>query len=92
MDDYALTPRYRNDLSGIWQVMVEEASESEGLRLKSLTMFPTKIDRFMARRLAPDEDDSRWVRGKITELSAELGTSASRISDHKGQLVFDLTV
>ena len=91
VDDYALTPGYRNDLSGIWQVKVGESSEFEGLRLKSLTVFSTKIDRFMARRLASDEADSRWVRRKITELSAELGTDVGRISDREGQLVFDLT-
>ena len=78
VDDYALVPEYRNDISGIWQVAVEETESpnvNHGLRLKHLEMFPTKIDRFAARRLECNEADFDWVQRKIGSLSAELGTN-----------------
>jgi poly-gamma-glutamate capsule biosynthesis protein CapA/YwtB (metallophosphatase superfamily) len=79
VDDYALTPGYRNDLSAIWQVTIEErTSESEGkpLKLKELKIYPTKIERFAARVLESQEDDFRWVNDKIATLSGELSTTA----------------
>ncbi|KAK3723449.1 hypothetical protein LTR37_001701 [Vermiconidia calcicola] len=77
VDDYALTPGYRNDLSGVWRVTVREApgdAGEGGLELKRLEIFLTKIDRFMARKLDRKEADFDWVREKIRDLSAELGT------------------
>lgn len=88
VDDYALTPEYRNDLSGIWQVQVEENESSGGLKLKRLDVFPTKIDRFRARRLDAGEVDSEWVREKIKELSAEMGT---HVEDGEGCVTVDLS-
>ncbi|KAK4507933.1 hypothetical protein PRZ48_001668 [Zasmidium cellare] len=87
VDDYALVEGYRNDLSGIWQVHVEE--RSSGMRAKRLEFYPTKIDRFMARRLEPGEDDSRWVRDKVVQLSAELGTKAVN-DEAEGRVIVDI--
>ncbi|KAF2172407.1 hypothetical protein M409DRAFT_63106 [Zasmidium cellare ATCC 36951] len=88
VDDYALVEEYRNDLSGIWQVHVEELGEE--LRVKRLEFYPTKIDRFMARRLDPGEADSAWVREKIVQLSAGLGTRAIDDDDVEGRVVVDV--
>lgn len=89
VDDYALTPEYRNDLSGVWRVCVEEDEQGESgvsgsdisrregggkLKLKMLEVFPTIIERFRARRLEAGEPDSEWVRQRIKSLSAEFGT------------------
>ena len=74
VDDYALNAQYRNDLSGVWRVNVKETEDKERLELSQLEIIPTKIERFQARRLRPDEADSEWVRGKIKALSREFGT------------------
>lgn len=92
VDDYAVTPGYRNDLSGIWRVTVEEQATAEStrtLRLKKLEMYPTKIDRFVARRLQPDESDCQWVREKLRDLSAEFGTTVD-LSSTDGRVTVDL--
>ena len=94
VDDYALTPEYRNDLSGVWQVIVEETGCDPGkgsLRLKRLEIYPTKIDRFVARRVSSSEADSDWMRGKIKDLSAELGTTVEPESGGEGRVMVDLT-
>jgi poly-gamma-glutamate capsule biosynthesis protein CapA/YwtB (metallophosphatase superfamily) len=94
VDDYALVEEYRNDLSGVWRVTVEETEDvekEEGLNLKSLEVFPTKIDKFMARRLRKDETDCEWVRKKVRDLSAGLGTNVDVQSSSDGSVILDLT-
>ena len=91
VDDYALTPEYRNDLSAVWRVAVEENDGKGGLKLKNLEVFPTKIDRFRARRLDASEPDSDWVRQKIKALSAELGTSVEMEEGGEGRIIIDLS-
>lgn len=94
VDDYALTPKYRNNLSAVWQVNVEEVTgefSEKGLKLKRLDVYPTKIDRFMARRLGSNEVDHEWVREKIKDLSAEFGTIVELESGGEGRLMVDLT-
>ena len=81
VDDYALTPGYRNDLSAIWQVMVEESLDHTGeksLRLKQLKILPTRIERFQAQALNSGDEDFRWVNDKIAKLSHDLGTTIDR--------------
>jgi poly-gamma-glutamate capsule biosynthesis protein CapA/YwtB (metallophosphatase superfamily) len=93
VDDYALTPGYRNDLSAIWQVTVEEAmKEPEGrsLRLKKLKVYPTKIERFAARVLESREDDFRWVNDKVATLSGELNTTVDLPSEDEPYATFSL--
>lgn len=93
VDDYAVVPEYRNDLSGIWQVTVEETPVSEGgagLRLSQLDIFPTRIDKFQARRLKSSEPDCDWVREKVKGLSAESGTVVDLESGRDGSIVVDL--
>lgn len=77
MDDYALVEEYRNDLGGVWRVVVQQQQdEGDGGKVvvKRLEMFPTKIEKFAVRRLRAEEEDAAWVRGKVKELSEELGT------------------
>lgn len=95
VDDYALVPDFRNDLSGVWSVQVEVGDGGEGgesrLKLKKLEMHPTKIDRFAARRLRLDEQDSRWVRERIRTLSAEMGTDVQLEEGGEGRAIVDLS-
>ncbi len=98
VDDYAVTPGYRNDLSAIWQLTVSEAQDANdsadsdntcSIKLKSLEIHPTIIERFQARRLQPKERDNVWVCQKIKELSHELGTEIFLDKD-RGTAVLDL--
>lgn len=91
VDDYALVPEYRNDLSGIWRVSIEESEDGETLRLRSLEMYPTKIESFTARRLYSYEKDSQWVRQRVKMLSQELGTHAEFEHEGEGRLTVDST-
>ena len=80
VDDYALVREYRNDLSAIWQVTVEETLDDAGkeqLRLSKLRIYPTKIERFAVRLLENREADFQWVNDKVAKLSAELGTTVN---------------
>jgi poly-gamma-glutamate capsule biosynthesis protein CapA/YwtB (metallophosphatase superfamily) len=93
VDDYALTPEYRNDLSAIWRVTVEKPADSDSggsVRLKQLDIYPTKIDKFMARRLESKEPDCDWVRERIRDLSAGLGTEILLETGGDGRVTVDL--
>ncbi|KAF2101768.1 putative polyglutamate biosynthesis protein [Rhizodiscina lignyota] len=89
VDDYAINQSYRNDLSAIWRVTVE-GKDQEGLHLKSLEIFPTRISRFQAELLDSNDPDHDWVREKITKLSGEMGTVMSEAAGDRGQLVLQL--
>ena len=85
IDDYALTPEYRNDLSAVWRVNVVE--DGARLKLDKLEVFPTRIKTFQAQRLTTDESDFAWLKGKLTALCAELGTRVERDVGDDGQLM-----
>lgn len=95
VDDYAVKSDHRNDLSGVWQVTVSERDASDdgqakaGLELRSLEMFPTVIRKFQVWELNADEPDAKWVREKIRDLSAELGTRVI-LDDERGTVRVDL--
>lgn len=95
VDDYAVKEQYRNDLSGVWQVTVAEGDASGddqvkgGLELRTLEMYPTVIRRFQVWKLDADEADAKWVREKIRDLSAELGTKVV-MDDERGTVRLDL--
>lgn len=75
VDDYALTPEYRNDLSALWRVTVEEKGSGK-LELAQLEVFPTRINRFQAEALEPSSADHEWVMDKVTNLSqSHFGTN-----------------
>jgi hypothetical protein len=96
VDDYAVSEGYRNDLSAVWRVRVRETEkETErglglGLKLERLEIFPTRIERFRATLLDPDDGDHVWVRKKIAGLSGEFGTVVNKELGEEGQVVVDL--
>lgn len=90
VDDYALVEEYRNDLGGVWRVVVQQQQdEGDGAKVvvKRLEMFPTKIEKFAARRLRAEEEDAEWVRGKVKELSGELGTEVVVEEGGEGRVI-----
>ena len=96
VDDYALVPDFRNDLSGVWSVVVEEGESGGeggggGLKLKRLEVHPTKCEPFVTRLLRPEEPDSQWVRERIRLLSAEMGTDVKLEAVGAGRAVVDLS-
>ena len=90
VDDYAVTTEYRNDLSAVWRLHVEDMAVDKGSaststvvpaegaawRLKPirLQILPTRIKRFQAELLDPGDSDWAWVTEKIRTLSAEMAT------------------
>jgi poly-gamma-glutamate capsule biosynthesis protein CapA/YwtB (metallophosphatase superfamily) len=87
VDDYAVNEEFRNDLSAVWQVRVTEEGE-EILKVRQLRVIPTRIEKFVARRLGAEEGDNCFVRDKIKMLSQEMGTRSKVEGD--GSLVVDL--
>jgi poly-gamma-glutamate capsule biosynthesis protein CapA/YwtB (metallophosphatase superfamily) len=96
VDDYALTPEYRNDLSAVWRVYVEEMDSAEeegkkkGLKLKRLEVWPTRIKDFQVNLLEIKDPDHEWVRNKITSLSQGNGMKGLQFLEKDGQLVIEL--
>lgn len=88
VDDYALNEEYRNDLGAVWRVCVKEGHG--GVVLDRLEIFPTRIDRFRAMLLDFEDGDHRWVREKVSWLSAELDTSVRADTGTLGQIIVDL--
>ena len=102
VDDYAVDSGYRNDLSAIWRVSVDEveggaetgAAESQNdkqtrLKLKRLEIFPTRIKSFQANLLEPSDPDHGWVRERITQLTRELGMQDKLGIGTEGQLIYE---
>lgn len=97
VDDYAVNDEFRNDLSAVWRVSVEpvrveggEGKGEGGLRVKSLEVFPTRIERFQAEVLEQGDPDHGFVVHKVRALSKEMGTVAREELGGKGQLIFEL--
>jgi len=92
VDDYAVVSGYRNDLSAIWTVSVEEddATARERLKVKRLEIFPTIIEQFRVRLLEADEPDSDWTRKRIKDLSAQLDSRVQVQEDGKGRLLLEI--
>lgn len=90
VDDYALVEEFRNDLGGVWRVVVGQQYEGGKVVVKRLEMFPTKIEKFAARRLGAEERDSEWVRGKVRELSAEFGTEVVVEEGGEGRIIVEV--
>ncbi|KAK8217592.1 hypothetical protein M8818_001351 [Zalaria obscura] len=94
VDDYAVTLGYRNDLSAVWRVTVEEigaGGKGNGLYLRKLEVFPTRIRHFQAEVLEPGDADHEFVREQVRSLSMELGSRPEREAGDEGQLVFNLS-
>ena len=89
VDDYALTPDYRNDVSAVWQITVVEGNNRRLTPMK-LEIFPSRIKHFQAFLLDSKDADHGWVREKLTALSGELGTSLRSDLGDEGQIVIDI--
>jgi poly-gamma-glutamate capsule biosynthesis protein CapA/YwtB (metallophosphatase superfamily) len=96
VDDYAVTLGYRNDLSAIWRVIVEEFDQAEGveekraLKLKRLEVYPTRIKDFQVNGLEAKNPDNEWVREKIFSLSRANGMKELPFMGRDGQLIIEL--
>jgi poly-gamma-glutamate capsule biosynthesis protein CapA/YwtB (metallophosphatase superfamily) len=92
VDDYAVDEEYRNNMSAMWSVIVEErpSDRESSLKLKRLDIYPTAIRSFQALILEPGVRDHDWVTNKIRTLSSRFGTRMQTEPAGDGQLVLDL--
>lgn len=90
VDDYAIDGEYRNDLSAIWRVHVEETEDGKKLHPKMLEVFPTRIKRFQAQILGVEEPDYDWVVGKIGDLSRYYGVGFENERGEDGQMMLHI--
>ena len=90
VDDYALTPEYRNDMSAVWQITVVEQGSNRRLRPIKLEIFPSRIKHFQASLLDSRDPDHGWVREKLTALSGELGTSVGSDLGDEDQIIINI--
>ncbi|OAP56561.1 hypothetical protein AYL99_09740 [Fonsecaea erecta] len=91
VDDYAIEPNFRNDLSAIWKVSVEERTEKtkgeSELEVKRLEVYPNRIERFQARLLKRDDPDHEWVEQTFRRLCDQFGTQVEKDLGDEGQIV-----
>jgi poly-gamma-glutamate capsule biosynthesis protein CapA/YwtB (metallophosphatase superfamily) len=78
LDDYRVDPVLRNDLGLLWLVDLDERGPSR------VEAAPLKLD-YCHTRLA-DGDDADWVRHRLRDACAALGTTAT---EHDGRLVVE---
>lgn len=96
VDDYALSPAYRNDLSAVWRVSIEEVdqagdvSERTPLKLRRLDVYPTRIKDFQVNLLETKDPDHEWVKDKIISLSRANGMKELPFMGKDGQLIIEL--
>lgn len=88
VDDYAVIPNFRNNLSAVWRVCVAEVQS--GLELERLEVFPTRIQNFHAHQLEKEDADHEWTRRKFRELCNVFGTNVREELGSQGQIVIDL--
>lgn len=75
VDDYAVDEQYRNDLSALFQLNIESLSESKSIRLRSISIFPTRCSNFQVNQLNRDDPDWTWIKDKFIQLSNTHGKS-----------------
>ena len=70
VDDYAIDPAFRNDISALWRVIVEPKTGADNkLEVKKVEIYPTFCRRFIASRLEKNNPDYAWVKGTFQRLS-----------------------
>src|SRR5574341_2250104 len=67
VDDYAVDPEERNDLSFLFEVLVRNGS------VEALRLHPVRVEGLRVRRAPPD--DACWLRRRLEVLAAASGTS-----------------
>ncbi|KIX06299.1 uncharacterized protein Z518_04274 [Rhinocladiella mackenziei CBS 650.93] len=90
VDDYAVDPRWRNDLSAAWRVTVGQKDGNERLEVRKLEVFPNRIQLFRANLLKRDDEDHEWVERKFRELCNGFGTRVEKDLGHDGQIVVNV--
>ncbi|KIW12881.1 hypothetical protein PV08_08068 [Exophiala spinifera] len=85
VDDYAVDPNWRNDLSAAWRVTVAEVADR--LAVKTLEGFPNRIQNFQAHLLNARDDDHKWVGTKFRDLCATFHTVVDDELGPESQLV-----
>jgi hypothetical protein len=81
LDDYAIDEQYRNDLGALFQLHItissplssDENQKSKLIRLQSLSIFPTRCSSFQVNRLNFDDNDWKWIKEKLLQLSKTAG-------------------
>lgn len=89
VDDYAVNPQYRNDLSAAWNVLVAESAAGK-LESKKLEIFPNRIRKFRANLLTRDDSDHDVVCDRFRALCGEFGTEVSPDLGEQGQLIVNI--
>ena len=96
VDDYAVSPAYRNDLSAVWRVSIEEVDHAGDvnartpLKLRRLDVYPTRIKDFQVNLLETKDPDHEWVKDKIISLSRANGMKELPFMGKDGQLIIEL--
>lgn len=89
VDDYAVTQGYRNDLSALWSLTVEE-TEPRNLELVSLEVHPNRIENFQSKILDMKDPDHGWLVETIIGRSrSDFGTEGFEFAKD-GHLVLSL--
>lgn len=89
VDDYAVNPQFRNDLSAAWNVHVVGLSDGRAV-LKRLEIFPNRISKFQANLLSRTDSDHNFVCDRVRTLSAQFGTIVDTELGEQGQLIIDI--
>ncbi|KIX99591.1 uncharacterized protein Z520_04224 [Fonsecaea multimorphosa CBS 102226] len=91
VDDYAVDPKFRNDLSAAWKISVGERTEKKAgeseLEVKRLEVYPNRIERFQAHLLKEGDPDHEWVEHTFRRLCHEFGTQVEKGLGDEGQIV-----
>jgi len=94
VDDYAVDPGWRNDLSAAWRVTVSEKDQNDkrggGLEVRKLEVFPNRISLFHANLLSAEDEDHKWIERKFRALCTALGTKVEKELGEEGQIVVDV--
>ncbi|KIW93775.1 uncharacterized protein Z519_05090 [Cladophialophora bantiana CBS 173.52] len=93
VDDYAVDPKFRNDLSAAWRVSLGEKTEKEGkseLEVRRLEVFPNRIERFHAQLLQKDDPDHEWVEHIFRKLCHRFGTKVEKDLGGEGQIIIEV--
>src|SRR5437016_6033183 len=73
IDDYAVDPVERNDLSCLFELQIEHTNVSR------ILLHPVRIARFQVNHAG--SEDARWLCTKLIERMAKFGTQVTRAGD-----------
>jgi poly-gamma-glutamate capsule biosynthesis protein CapA/YwtB (metallophosphatase superfamily) len=87
VDDYSIDQKFRNDLGAVWRLKVVETttesgnqgeeeggSEKKKLRVERLEIFPTRIALFQTNIIDKNDDDWKYTRRRLEQLSMRFDT------------------